>query len=168
RVRSKDDAGNLSTSGDLTFTSAKGASPTPTPPPPPPPPPTTTPPTPGAPELPRSFLDTGYRAPTGQTIAVNVGGDLQSALNQAQPGDVILIQAGATFTGNFVLPNKTGAGWITVRASTPDANLAPGIRVTPASASSMPKIISPNSEPAAQTASGAHHFRFVGIEFGVA
>src|SRR5215468_6631363 len=49
RVRSKDDAGNLSTSGDLTFTTAKGASPTPTPPPPPP--------TPGAPELPRSFLD---------------------------------------------------------------------------------------------------------------
>jgi hypothetical protein len=31
----------------------------------------------------------------------------------------------------------------------------------------MPRIISPNSEPAIQTAGGAHHFRFVGIEFGV-
>src|SRR5262249_9442693 len=157
RVKSKDDADNLSTSGDLTFTTTKGGSPTPTPPP-----------TPGAPELPRSFLDTGYIAPTGQTIAVNPGGDLQSALNQAQPGDVILLQAGATFTGNFVLPNKNGTGWITVRTSTSDANLRQGTRVTPSSASSMPKIISPNSEPAAQTAGGAHHFRFVGIEFGVA
>src|SRR5262249_40062793 len=122
----------------------------------------------GAPEAPRVYLNTAYVAPSRQTITVNPGGDLQSALDQAQPGDVILITAGAHFTGNFVLPNKTGAGWITVRTSTPDQNLPPGTRVTPASASSMPKIISPNSEPAAQTASGAHHFRFVGIEFGVA
>jgi len=33
RVKSKDDAGNLSTSGDMTFTTAKSGSPTPTPPP---------------------------------------------------------------------------------------------------------------------------------------
>ena len=167
RVKSKDDASNMSTSGDLTFTTTKGGSPTPTPTPTPTPAPTP-PPTPGAPELPRSFLDTSYIAPTGQTIAVNAGGDLQSALNQAQPGDLILLQAGATFTGNFVLPNKNGTGWITVRTSTSDANLPQGTRVTPASASSMPKIISPNSEPAVQTAGGAHNFRFVGIEFGVA
>src|SRR5262245_61536487 len=122
----------------------------------------------GDPEAPRVYLNTDYVAPTGQTIAVNVGGDLQSALNQAQPGDVILLQAGATFTGNFVLPNKTGAGWITVRTSTPDARLPQGTRVTPDSASSMPKIISPNSDPALQTDDGAHHFRFVGVEFGVA
>lgn len=121
-----------------------------------------------APEAPRVYLNTDYVAPTGQTIVVNVGGNLQSALNQAQPGDLIQLQAGATFTGNFVLPNKPGAGWITVRTSTADANLPPGTRVTPNSASLMPKIISPNSEPAAQTASGAHHFRFIGIEFGVA
>ncbi len=123
---------------------------------------------PGDPELPRVYLNTAYVAPTGQTITVNAGGDLQSALYQAAPGDVILLKAGATFTGNFVLPNKSGAGWITVRTSTPDTNLPQGVRVTPASASLMPKIISPNSVPAMQTASGAHHFRFVGIEFGVA
>src|SRR5262245_48957575 len=120
------------------------------------------------PELPRVYLNTDYVTPTGQTITVTAGGNLQSALDQAQPGDVIMLQAGATFTGNFVLHNKNGAGWVTVRTSTSDANLPPGTRVTPSSASSMPKIISPNSEPAAQTAGGAHHFRFVGIEFGVA
>ena len=88
-----------------------------------------------------------------------MGGDLQSALNQAQPGDVILLQAGATFTGNFVLPNKNGTGWITVRHLDVGREFAAGnSRDAEASASSMPKIISPNSEPAAQTASGAHHF----------
>src|SRR5215475_4906355 len=123
---------------------------------------------PGDPEPPRVYLNTTYVAPTGRTITVNAGGDLQSAIDQAQPGDAVELQAGATFTGNFVLPNKTGTGWVTVRASTPDANLPQGTRVTPASASLMPKIISPNSEPALRTAGGAHLYRFTGVEFGVA
>jgi hypothetical protein len=123
----------------------------------------------GAPELPRVFLDTAYRAPTGQTITVNAGGNLQNALNQAQPGDLILLQAGATFTGNFVLPNKTGTDWIIIRSSAADADLSPpGTRVTPAKSAFMPKLISPNSEPVVVTNGAAHHYRFVGIEFGVA
>src|SRR5438876_10664025 len=62
------------------------------------------------PELPRVFLDTTLVAPSGQIIAVPAGGDFQAALNAAQPGDVITLQAGATFTGPFTLPNKTGTG----------------------------------------------------------
>lgn len=123
----------------------------------------------GDPELPRIYLDTTYVAPAGKTITVNAGGDFQAALNQAQPGDVIALQAGATFLGNFVLPNKSGAKWIVIRSSTPDANLPPpGTRVTPANSSLMPKLISPNSEPVVQTAAGAHHFRLIGLEIGVA
>jgi hypothetical protein len=45
------------------------------------------------------FLDTTYSPPTrGKLIAVNAGGDLQAALPASQPGDVIELQAGATFT----------------------------------------------------------------------
>src|SRR5437867_3194845 len=119
-----------------------------------------------APELPRVFLDTTVVPPTGTTIAVSSGGDLQAALNAAQPGDVITLQAGATFTGPFTLPNKTGIGWITVRTSAPDSSLpAPGTRVNPSYAAVMPKIVAgSNVGPAIQAASGAHHFRFIGIE----
>src|SRR5215813_6878102 len=124
---------------------------------------------PGDPEPPRVYLNTGYRAPTGQTITVNAGGNLQNALNQAQPGDLILLQAGATFTGNFVLPNKTGTDWIIIRSSAADADLSPpGTRVTPANSAFMPKLISQTSDPVVQTVDGAHHYRFVGVEFGVA
>jgi hypothetical protein len=123
-----------------------------------------------APERPRIFLNTDYTPPTGRTIAVAAGGDFQGALNQAQPGDVITLQAGATFTGNFTLPNKSGAAqsaWIVIRSSTPDSNLPPpGTRVTPSYSNVLPKIVSPNSEPAIRAASGAHHFRFIGLEIG--
>ena len=119
-----------------------------------------------APEPPRVFLDTTLVAPSGQIIAVPAGGDFQAALNAAQPGDVITLQAGATFTGPFTLPNKAGTGWITVRTSAPDSSLpAPGTRVTPSYAAVMPKIVAgSNVGPAIQAASGAHHFRFIGIE----
>jgi hypothetical protein len=122
-----------------------------------------------SPQLPRVFLDTTYVPPTGATIRVQAGGSLQTAINSARMGDVILLQAGATFTGNFTLPNKTGSGWVTIRTSAADSALPPpGTRVTPADAGLMPKIITPNSSDALKTSSGAHHYRFIGIEFGIA
>src|SRR5262249_4602591 len=124
---------------------------------------------PGDPELPRIYLNTTYVAPTGTTINVAAGGDLQAAINLAQPGDVIMLQAGASFTGNFKLPNKNGSSWIIIRSSTPDANLPPpGTRITPDKSALLPKVISPNSDAAVTTDSAAHHYRFIGIEFGVA
>src|SRR5215204_4168115 len=63
---------------------------------------------------------------TGSTIVVSAGGNLQAALNQAQPGQIVQLQAGATFDGNFILPVKTGTSYITVRTSTPDSRLPGG------------------------------------------
>jgi hypothetical protein len=124
---------------------------------------------PGDPEPPRVFLDTTYIAPAGKTIKVAAGGDVQAAIDQAQPGDVIMLQAGATFRGNFQLPNKSGSNWIVIRSSAADADLPPpGTRVTPAKSAVMPKLISPNSDPVVHTDEGAHHYRFIGVEFGVA
>ncbi len=104
-----------------------------------------------------------------ETIHVSAGGNVQAALNSAQLGDTITLAAGATFVGPFTLPNKPGtsANWITIRTSAPDSSLPPeGQRITPAYASVLPKVVSPGSgEPALRTAPGAHHYRFVGVEF---
>jgi hypothetical protein len=121
------------------------------------------------PTPPRAFIDTSYRPPAGRTISVAKGGDLQGALKAAQPGDVIALEPGAVFQGNFGLPKKAGAGWIIVRSGSPDDKLPPpGTRVTPGVAPLMPKLVSPNSSPAVYTEPGAHHYRFIGIEFTTA
>jgi hypothetical protein len=102
-------------------------------------------------------------------VTVNAGGDLQAALNQAQPGDTIVLQAGATFTGPFTLPNKSGDAWITLQSSALDQLPGPGQRVGPANAPAMPRIVSPGRGQAAlQTAVRANHYRIVGVEFTVA
>src|SRR3989442_422817 len=49
------------------------------------------------------------------TIAVPAGGDLHGALTNAQPGDTIVLEPGATYVGNFTLPNKNGASYITLQ-----------------------------------------------------
>ncbi len=121
------------------------------------------------PEPPRVLLDTAHVAPTGRTIAVKAGGDFQAALQAAQRGDLITLQAGAVFRGNFTLPRKIGPGWIVIRSSSADAELPPpGTRVTPAFAPAMPRLVTPNRVPVIQVAPGARGYRFIGIEFTLA
>jgi hypothetical protein len=119
---------------------------------------------PAPPELPRVKVDTSFIAPTGQTMAVRAGGDVQRALNAAHPGDVITLEAGATFTGPFTLPAKTGSGWIVVRTSAPDGSLPPpGGRVDPSYARVMSRLVAKSGAVIA-TAPGAHHYRLIGLE----
>jgi hypothetical protein len=101
-------------------------------------------------------------------ITVNAGDDLQAALDAAAPGDTIVLQAGATFVGNFVLPARSGSSnaFITIRSSAADSSLpADDERITPAFASKLPKLRSPNTAPALTTAPGAHHYRVQFVEF---
>ncbi len=102
------------------------------------------------------------------TIYVATGGNLQQALNAAQPGDTILLQEGAEFVGNFVLPVKSGVDWITVRSSAPDSVLpAAGVRIRPADAPLLARLRSPVAGiPALRTAAGAHHWQIRYLEFG--
>ncbi len=102
-------------------------------------------------------------------ISVKARDDLQAALNAARPGDTIELEAGARFVGSFVLPVKRGEGWVTVRTSAHASLPGEDRRVSPEHAALMPKILSPGSgKPALRTEPGAHHFRFIGIEFAPA
>ena len=127
-----------------------------------------------APTLPQQTVDVSWRAPT-RTLTVNAGGNLQAALDSAKRGDEIVLQAGATFTGNFELkpkPGTTANGWVIVRTSALAQLPALGNRIDPAlHAAFMPKIMTANVLPAVATQWGASNisgWRLVGLEILVA
>jgi hypothetical protein len=137
----------------------------------------------GPAELPRvtvasSLADTP--AP-GSKIAVNAGGDLQTALNNANCGDTIELQAGATYSGVFQFPAKNcdDKHWVIVRTSAPDSALpADGQRLTPcyagvASLPNRPKYNCAHPQDVLAQVSGmgpivflngANHYRLIGLE----
>lgn len=85
-----------------------------------------------------SFIISFSPPATAATLTVCATGcaysDFQQALNDSQPGDTILLRAGETFTGNFVLPAKSGSNTtpILIRSDAPDSALpAAGIRLVP-------------------------------------
>jgi hypothetical protein len=120
-------------------------------------------------ERPRTFLDTKMPSSSGATINVPAGGDLQAALNKAKPCDVIALANGATFSGNFMLPNKPGACWIVIRPANMNDVPPEGTRMSPAiaAAANLPKILSTTNLGAFMTADGAHHYRLVALEVSV-
>jgi hypothetical protein len=100
------------------------------------------------------------------TLYVNAGDDLQAAIDAARPGDVIMLQAGATFTGDYRLPAKGGSTYITIRSSAPDSVLPPpGTRITPAYAAHLPKLRSHIGAPVFRTEPGAAYWRLLFLEF---
>ncbi len=87
---------------------------------------------------------------SGATIVVRPDGDLQAAIDQARPGDVIVLEAGATYTGNFILPAKEGSSTrpITIRTSADDRRLpGPSERIGPEDAPLLAKLTSGTHEP---------------------
>jgi len=141
----------------------------------------------GPAELPRVTVPSAMAdtpAP-GSIITVNAGGNLQSALDNARCGDVVELQAGATFTGMFVVPAKNCDinHWIWVRTSAPNSALpAEGQRATPcyagvASLAGRPQYSCANPQNVMakvqmhtggdgpfQLATGANYYRFIGLE----
>ena len=100
-----------------------------------------------------------------EVIEVPAGGDLQQAIDRARPGDTIVLAPGATYVGNFVLPDKPGRQFITIRTAPHEKQPRPQQRVTPAHASVLAKLKSPDNQPALRTAPGAHHWRLQLLEF---
>ena len=144
----------------------------------------------GPAELPRIYINSAMSntPASGHTTTVNAGGDLQTALNNANCGDTIQLQAGATFSGMFTFPAKNcdDNSWIIVRTSASDSLLpAEGTRMTPcyAGVSSLPgrpalHCTSTNNVLAKLVmtsygnsgngpilfAAGANHYRLMGLE----
>ena len=123
---------------------------------------------------------TGYKIITVGPAGRNYT-DLQFAINAAQLGTVIILDAGATFYGGFVLPNKTtGTGWIIITSSRMDLLPAKEVRINPTAATgnssfptqanAMSKIVTNNSSgiPCFKTNANAHHYRLTGLEITAA
>jgi len=101
----------------------------------------------------------------GRVIKVPPGGNLQGAIEKATSGDIIELQAGAVYSGQITLPNKPLTDFVTIQTSA-IANLPEGKRVSPAQRASMATISAGLlTRPAILAANGAHHYRFIGIEF---
>jgi hypothetical protein len=104
------------------------------------------------------------------TIHVAAGGNLQAAINSAVGGDLITLEAGATFTGNFVLPNRAGAevtirtvGTLPVPLGTSAAN-PPWITNTVATGFPYAKlVVSDANYPIMTCAHGAHDWKLDGL-----
>ena len=113
------------------------------------------------PRLP-ALMNTDYAAPSGSTIVVGDGGNFQTALNNANPGDVITLNAGSTYTGNFSLPAKGGSSYIHIRSSA--ALTTEGSRITTGQAASFPKIATPDNEAAIQATAESSYYRFINCD----
>ena len=105
--------------------------------------------------------------PGGRVIRVRAGADLQAAINSARPGDTLVLDAGATWTGNFELPARKESGWTTIRSSAESKLSPPGRRVSPGDSPAMPKLLTPNASPAVVANDGSHGWRLVGLEVAV-
>ncbi|MGA8301060.1 MAG: hypothetical protein WCB53_22735 [Terriglobales bacterium] len=120
----------------------------------------------------------------GAVINVNTGDNLQSALDSAQCGTVIQLQAAATFTGDFKLPALAcdNNHWIIIRTNSPDSALpAEGTRVTPCYAgvvslegrpqypcgnpqNVLTRFVSKTANGPIILRNGANHYRLLGLE----
>jgi len=90
----------------------------------------------GPAELPRAFVRSSLAdTPAhGKIREVKSSDEFHTSLKQADCGDTIRLQAGATFTGVYTLPAKScdDSNWIIIRSSAPDASLPPeGTRISP-------------------------------------
>lgn len=101
----------------------------------------------------------------GKVIKVPPGGNVQAAIERAESGDIVELQAGAVYSGTVNLPNKPLTDYVTIRSSAA-AELPIDVRVSPSQRAKMATIVAGIlGRPAVSAANGANHYRFVGIEF---
>ena len=109
-----------------------------------------------------SILTISASAAFAATLVVPAGGNLQAAINGAAPGDTIVLDAGATYTGPFTLPAKSGDLYVTIQSSRVSEITG---RVSPSQSGLLAKLRANfGAEPIIKTATGAHHYKLIGLE----
>lgn len=108
----------------------------------------------GDPVLPTEYT-WSVPAVTGTTYTVTTAAQFQTALNTCARGDEIVIPAGTTLVGAFILRPKAGTvaanGWITIRSSGL-SSIPAGQRFRPSvHAPYAATLMSPNADPALKT-----------------
>lgn len=117
----------------------------------------------------RSLLNLVHNLNAEVDITVSPGTSIQPAINVAQCGDSIILQAGGTYEtpAEFVpytLPDKGPcASKITIRSSEPPP--ADGTRVTLADRARMPKLVAKNGGSFFEGLHGAGHYRLSNLWF---
>jgi len=135
--------------------------------------------------LPQATMVTSMASTPAPGIVTQVTpGNLQTALNNAQCGDTLMLQAGGVFPGTTSFPAKScdDQHWIIVRTNASDSSLpSEGSRMLPcyagvASLAGRPAFTCPSTSNvlakliASSTigpivfAPGANHYRFIGLE----
>ncbi len=133
---------------------------------------------PGFIDLPQKYVDISMPTPSGSTTHVKAGDDLQARLDAAQPGDTLVLEAGATWVGEYYLRAKSNPSkqWIVIKSSAMNSLPGEGARVKPAQHHQyMPKILAPKNPVSPKVSTkralrcdlGASHYRIMGVEFGV-
>lgn len=104
--------------------------------------------------------------PPENTMIVESGQSLQTAINNATLGTTILLREGVTYEA-ISLPNKTsGTGWITIKPYRHSE--LPAGRIVPEATPQHPGTNLPFALPIigkVTTAVGAHHYEFIGCKF---
>ena len=105
-----------------------------------------------------------WKPSPGRTLTVPAGGDFEAMLDEAQPGDEIVLTAGARYKGP--LPCRTRKR---VRAGSPSVRWdrkrlsSAGNTFQPSQAGRMAALVS-NQHGVILAEPRAHHYRFIGIE----
>lgn len=106
-------------------------------------------------------------------VTLPPGGDLQAAINAAQPGDVITLEAGSSYScpGGCILPNKSGAEFITIKSSRyeeiPVRAMDSLVPVEDTVALMAHVSSSFSTEPVFRAEPGAHHYKLLGLNITV-
>lgn len=126
----------------------------------------------GTPKLPTATVNAalpdlkGYQSKTVCSKGCDFT-SLHAAISAASCGTVLNLRAGETFTETeYSLPSKRcdETHWIVIQTDAAAKLPPPGTRVQPGDSQFMAKLISASRAVSIQSASGANHYRFIGLE----